>query len=197
MTTNDQHVTREINHRLVPLTGNYIFDPVHTFFGFSAQHLVVGRVRGRFDAIEGRLMIAEDLLASKVEVTVESASLNTLMPMRDEDLRSARYLDVVTYPKITFRNSAITELADGRWGVHGDLTIRDVSKPIELLVHFRGATVDAAGRMRIAFNASGSIARKDFGLTSELLTEAGSLLVGRDISLDLDIEATITTDPSI
>ena len=194
MTTDDQHVTREINHRLVPLAGIYIIDPVHTFFGFRAQHLVVGRVRGRFEAVTGRIVIAEDILQSQVEVTVESGSLSTLMPMRDEDLRSARYLDAATYPKMTFRSSTITELTDGRWGVHGDLTIRDVTQPIELLVQFGGATIDGAGHMRIAFHAGGSIARKDFGLTSELLTEAGGLLVGRDVSLDLDIEATLSTD---
>ena len=194
MSEPNERVSREVNHRLAPLAGEYEFDAVHTFIGFSAQHLVVGRVRGRFEVIQGHLVVGEDLLASGVEITIETKSLNTLMPIRDDDLRSANFLDVANYPYLTFRSSTITELADGGWSVLGNLTIRDVTKPTELLVQFRGATTDSAGRTRIAFHASGSISRREYGLNTELMTEAGSLLVGRDVALDMDIEATLTSN---
>lgn len=185
---NQRDFSRVINHTLVPFPGTYHIDPVHTFVGFRAQHLIVGRVRGRFESVAGVAAIGDDPLESTLEVSVEAASIHTLMPVRDEDLRSGRYLDVEHHPQMTYRSSQITERPSGNWVVTGDLTIRGVTKTVELVVRFGGATADPFGNQRLAFRASGSISRKDFGLTYELEKESGALTIAADVDLDIDAE---------
>lgn len=185
----DTDHSRLVNHRLVPPTGTFTLDPAHTFVGFIAQHLVVGRVRGRFEEVRGTITIAEDPLASTVEVAVDTASVATLNSARDDDLRSGHYMDVQSYPEMRYRSTTISELPSGEWLVTGDLTLRGVTRPIELTVRFGGAVTDAYGNVRVAFHAGGAITRRDFGLEYELLKEAGNLLVGKDITLDIDAEA--------
>lgn len=181
--------TRIVNHTLVPAAGTFDLDPAHTFVGFSAQHLVVGRVRGRFQGVQGTVTVAEDPSASTVEASIETASITTLNPMRDDDLRSEHYLDVERYPAMTYRSTATTELTAGAWLVAGDLTLHGVTRPVELTVRFAGAVTDPFGNARIAFHAYGCITRREFGLTYELIKEAGSLLVGKDVAIDIDAEA--------
>lgn len=181
--------SRIVNHVLAPPVGTFNLDPVHTFVTFSAQHLVVGRVRGRFEAVQGTIVVADDLTQSSVEVSIETASITTLNPMRDEDVRSVHYLDVEQYPTMTYRSTVATESTAGVWRVTGDLTLHGVTRPVELTVRFGGAVTDAYGNIRIAFHATATITRRDFGLTYELLKEAGGLLVGKDIVIDIDAEA--------
>lgn len=181
--------SRIVNHSLVPPAGTFELDPAHTFVGFSAQHLVVGRVRGRFETVKGTITVAEDLLSSTVEVSVQTASINTLIPMRDDDLRSEHYLDVERFPVMTYRSTATIEMTAGAWLVTGDLTLRGVTRPVELTVRFGGSITDPFGNLRVAFHAGGFITRHDFGLNYELVKEAGGLLVGRDITIDIDAEA--------
>lgn len=181
--------SRIVNHALAPPVGKFDLDPVHTFVGFSAQHLVVGRVHGRFEAVQGTITVAEDPSASTVEVSIDTTSINTLMPVRDDDLRSAHYLDVERYPTMTYRSTATTELTAGKQLVTGDLTLHGVTRPVALTVRFGGAVTDPSGNSRVAFHADGSITRHDFGFTYELLKEAGGLLVGNDIAIEIDAEA--------
>lgn len=181
-------LSRILNHRLLPRPGSYTVDPVHTFVTFRAQHLIVGWVRGRFSAVSGVAMIADDPLSSTLEVQVDTASLSTLMPMRDDDLRSPSYLDVARYPTMTYRSTGVSELPSGAWSVTGDLTVRDVTRPVELLVHFGGAVADPFGNERVAFHAAGTVSRKEFGLTHELEKESGGLTIARDVFVDIDAE---------
>ena len=181
--------SRVVNHTLVPEAGGYEIDPVHTFVGCSAQHLVVGRVRGRFETVNGTVTIAEDPEASMVEVAIETASINTLHPMRDDDIRSGHYLDVANHPTMTYRSTGVTERPAGEWLVAGHLSLRGVTRPSELVVRFGGAVTDPFGNARLAFHAKGSITRSDFGLHYELVKEAGGLLVGQDLAIEIDAEA--------
>ena len=185
----DGDLSRIVNHALVPPVGTFEFDPVHTFVGFSVQHLVVGRVRGRFEAVRGTVTVAEDPSASTVEASIETALITTLNSTRDDDLRSEHYLDVERYPTMTYRSTTTRELPAGAWLVTGDLTLHGVTHPVEFTVRFGGAVTDAYGNARVAFHAHSSITRHDFGLTYELLKEAGGLLVGRDVAIDIDAEA--------
>ena len=114
----DDH-SRIVNHLLAPSPGVYAIDPVHTFVGFTAQHLVVGRVRGRFERVAGTVTIAEEPTASSLEVTVETASISTLFAARDEDLRSDRFLDCDAHPTMTYRSTSIIERPRGEWRVLG------------------------------------------------------------------------------
>ena len=185
------HTPRIVNHALVPAVGSYEVDPTHTFVTFSAQHLVIGRVGGRFGAVSGTITIADDPSASTIEAKVESASVNTLVAMRDDDLRSERYLNVTAHPAMTYRSTSISQVPGGVWHVTGDLTLLGITRPLELAAHFGGATIDPWGNVRIAVHAAGSITRRDFGLTYELLREAGGLPVRNDISIEIDVEAVL------
>jgi len=178
------------NHILVPSPGLYAIDPIHSFVGFSAQHLVVGRVRGRFEGIAGTVRIGEDPRTSSVEATIETASINTSFPARDDDLRSARFLDVSTHPRMTYRSSGVTERPRADWLMEGELTLRGVTRSVPLTVRFEGSITDSSGNPRSSFHAIGSLTRSQFGVDAELIQEAGSMLIGDDILLDLEVEAT-------
>jgi polyisoprenoid-binding protein YceI len=181
--------SRIVNHVLAPPVGTFELDPVHTFVAFRAQHLVVGRVRGRFEVVQGTIVVADDLRDSSVVVSIDTASLTTLNPIRDDDVRSEHYLDVERYPTMTYRSTSASESTAGVWQITGDLTLHGVTRPAELTVRFGGAVTDASGNIRIAFHADASITRRDFGLTYELLKEAGGMLVGKDIAIEIDAEA--------
>jgi polyisoprenoid-binding protein YceI len=181
--------SRVANHVLVPISGLYAIDPVHTFVGFSAQHLVVGRVRGRFERVAGTVTIADALTASSLEVSVETASINTLLPARDDDLRSERFLDADAFPTMTYCSTGVIERPRGEWSVLGDLTLRGITRPVALTVHFGGSITDSSGKPRAAFHAVGTITRSAFGLVAELSREAGSMMIGDDISIDVEAEA--------
>lgn len=179
--------SRIVNHVLLPAAGTYEIDPVHSFIGFSAQHLVVGRVRGRFDGVTGRAVIAAEPLQSSVEVSIESATINTSMPMRDKDLRSAQYLDSDRFPTITFHSTRVNN-TPGAWLLAGEVTVRDQRVPVELLVRFGGSIGDPFGNARVAFHAEGAVTRSALGLTTELAKESGGHTVGQDIKLTIDAE---------
>lgn len=184
--------SRIANHVLVPSPGVYTIDPVHSFVGFAAQHLVVGRVRGRFERVGGTITIAEEPTKSSVDVTVETASISTLFAARDEDLRSDRFLDSSTHPTMTYCSTGIVERPRGEWHILGELTVRGVTKPVPLTVRFAGSITDSWGNPRAAFHASGTLTRSDFGVVAELRAEAGSMLIGDDITLDIEVEASLS-----
>ena len=104
--------SRTLNHVLVPPAGEFHLDPVHTFVSFTVQHLIVGRVRGRFETVRGTVTVAEDISASTLEVSIDAASLTTLNPIRDADLRSEHFLDVERYPTSTYRSTTVSALPD-------------------------------------------------------------------------------------
>lgn len=188
--TSDAHAhTRRFNGLTIPVAGIYQLDPPHTFAYFGVQHLVVGRVRGRFNTLSGTVTIAEDPRASFLDVRIETVSVDTQNATRDEDLRSARFLDVARFPLMTYRGAGVTPALDGRWTADGELTVRDVTRPVTLDGVFIGLIVDPANHVRIALQASAAISRKDFGLTAELERESGGFLLGRDIRIEIHAEA--------
>jgi polyisoprenoid-binding protein YceI len=167
-------------------------DPTHTLVEFSAKHLMITTVKGRITDIEGTIYADEkDPKNSTVEVTLKAASLDTRTDQRDQHLRSADFLDVEKYPEIKFRSTRI-EGDEQSFKVTGDLTIRDVTKPITLDAAFEGRTRDPWGGERIGFSASGKIDRRNFGLTWNQALEAGGVVVGNDIKISLEIEAVKT-----
>ncbi|HEY5224034.1 MAG TPA: YceI family protein [Microbacteriaceae bacterium] len=181
--------SRILNHVLVPPAGEFQLDPVHTFVSFTVQHLVAGRVRARFETVQETVTVAEDISASTLEVSIDTASLTTLNPIRDADLRSEHFLDVEHYPTMTYRSTTVSALPDAAGLVPGELTLHGVTRPVELTVRFGGSLIDPSGNIRVAFRAHGTIARRDFGLTYEIVKEAGALLVGKDVTIDIDAEA--------
>ena len=189
MTTQLTSITRTENYRLVPPSGTFEIDPVHTFVTFRAQHLVVGRVRGTFTGVAGTINVDDEFLTSRVEVAIETKSINTLFPTRDDDLRSPDYLDVERFPHMTFRSSEITELPPDQWIVTGELTIRNMTLPVDLLFEFTGAMPDPFGNLRLGFHATTTISRREFGLLTLLEAHSGNLRVARDVEIEIDVEA--------
>jgi polyisoprenoid-binding protein YceI len=167
-------------------------DPAHTIVEFSAKHLMITTVKGRIPDVKGTIYIDEkNPKNSSVEATLNAASLDTRTEQRDQHLRSADFLEVEKYPEIKFRSTRIEGEGDS-FKVTGDLTIRDVTKPITLDVDLEGRTKDPWGGERVGFSAKGKIDRRDFGLTWNQVLEAGGVVVGNDIKINLDVQAVKT-----
>lgn len=173
-------------------TGLYRLDPVHTFAVFSVRHAIVGRVDGRFDTIAGSFVVTDDRSApfDRIEVDIDAASVDTKVDARDDDLRSERFFDVTAFPSLTFRGRGRQRKDGGELEIAGDLTIRDVTQPVTFDTTVRGATVDSHGRTRMGAAATAALARRDFGLTTELEQESGDSS-RPDIHVRLDIEAVL------
>ncbi|HEX9221224.1 MAG TPA: YceI family protein [Gemmatimonadaceae bacterium] len=175
-----------------PETGSkttWKLDPAHTIVEFSAKHLMITTVKGRIADIEGTIYADEnDPKNSSVDVTLNATSLDTRTEQRDNHLRSADFLDVEKFPVIKFRSTRI-EGDKEEFKLMGDLTIRDVTRPITLNVTFEGQTKDPWGGERIGFSATGKIDRREFGLTWNQLLETGGVAVGNEIKIVVEVEA--------
>ena len=164
-------------------------DPTHTTVEFSAKHLMITTVKGQITDIEGTITIDEKTPRSSfVEATLKAASIDTRTDQRDQHLRSGDFLNVEKYPEIKFRSTSI-EGDRKEFKLTGDLTIRDVTRPITLDVQFEGQTKDPWGGERAGFSASGKIDRRDFGLTWNQTLEAGGIVVGNEIKIELEVQA--------
>jgi polyisoprenoid-binding protein YceI len=165
-------------------------DPTHTSINFSVRHMVVSKVRGRFAKYSGSLDIdEEDLAQSKLDVTIEAASIDTGIVDRDNHLRSADFFDVEKFPELRFRSTRIEKTGDDRYRIIGSLTIRDVTREVVLDTEYGGRAKDPWGSERMGFLAKAKIDRKDFGLRWNQVLEAGGVLVGDQIEIDIDLEA--------
>lgn len=175
---------------LANATGTWVIDPAHTNLGFTARHAMVAKVRGTFEDFSGTFTIdGENLSASSAELTIQTASISTRNADRDAHLKSADFLDVEASPTLTFVATEISEKGDGIV-VTGDLTIRGTTKSVDVAYEFSGISVDPWGNTKIGFEGEARINRKDFGLVWNVALEAGGVLVGDEVKLTLDIEAT-------
>jgi polyisoprenoid-binding protein YceI len=164
-------------------------DPSHTLVEFSAKHLMITTVKGRFTDVEGTIYTDErNPEKSSVEATLNAATIDTRTEQRDQHLRSADFLHVEKFPQIKFRSTRI-EGEKEHFKLTGDLTIRDVTRPVTLDVSYEGRTKDPWGGERVGFSASGKIDRRDFGLLWNQALETGGLVVGNDVKISIDVEA--------
>lgn len=168
--------------------GTWNIDPSHSTVGFTARHLMVTKVHGRFGTFTGAIQIAEDRLASSVEATIETSSITTGDDQRDAHLRSGDFLDVEQFPHMTFRSTSVRANGDD-FVLVGDLTIKDVTRQVELALELDGVEADPWGGTRAGFTAETEINRKDFGLTWNVALETGGVLVSDKVKITLDIEA--------
>lgn len=181
--------SKTVERNDVAPAGTWTIDPAHTTVGFTARHLMVTKVRGRFGDVTGTITIAENPEDSTAEATIQTASIDTRDAKRDEHLRSADFFDVENFPAITYRNRSLKNVRGDRWEAEGDLEIRGVSRPVTLDVNFEGSTTDPWGNERIGLSATTTINREDYGLTWNQALEAGGVLVSRDIKIELDVQA--------
>lgn len=165
-------------------------DPAHSAAHFSVRHLMISNVRGEFSRLSGNVVLdPADLTRSTVEVSLETSSVNTREPQRDEHLRSADFFDVANHPYITFHSKRITAAGPEHFKLAGDLTIRGVSKEVTFDVEGPTPSVkDPWGNVRSGVVATAKINRKDFGLVWNALIEGGGIVVGDEVSITIEAE---------
>jgi len=163
-------------------TQKWAIDPTHTEVQFKVKHLVITTVTGRFDQFEGAATSSsDDFDGAEVAFSLDVASINTNNTDRDNHLKSEDFFAAEKHPKINFKGVLHNEGGDYR--LQGDLTIRDVTRPVTLNVDYNGTVQDPWGNTKAGFELSGELNRKDFGLTWNTITEAGSMLVGEEVKL--------------
>jgi polyisoprenoid-binding protein YceI len=182
-------VLRTREHREIPVAGDYAIDPAHSSVEFVGRHLMITKVRGRFPEVSGTITIADEPEQSHVEVELKVASVDTGDAQRDGHLRSPDFFDAETYPSITFRSTNVEAGRSGTWMVTGDLTVRDVTRPVTLEVDFDGANASPLGDERIAFSAAADVNREDWGLTWNVALETGGVLVGKKVRIEINVQA--------
>jgi polyisoprenoid-binding protein YceI len=175
---------------LVP--GTWKIDPAHTDIGFRVRHLV-SKVRGTFEEFDGEIVIADDPLESAAHATVQLNSINTGTAQRDDDLRSSNFFDVDRYPVMSFETTGIRVEGEG-YVATGDLTIKGVTRPVELDVEFLGVGPDPWGGTRAGFEATAKISRNDFGVDFNIPLEGDRFVIGDQVSIHLQVEAVLQTE---
>lgn len=180
----------DIPHYVV---GKWTIDPFHSEIAFVARHMMLTKVRGRFRSFEASLTSAENPLESSVEMTIDVASIDTNVEMRDNHLRTNDFLDVENNPTITYRSTGVRQRGEDLI-VDGDLTIRGVTKQVPLDVEFNGVVPDdGTGATRAGFSASTEINRWDFGVNFNAMLEAGGTVVGDKVRIEIDAEFILDT----
>jgi len=174
------------------IAGTWEIDPVHSEVSFVVRHMVVSKVRGRFDRFSGTIVTDEDLARSSVNVLIDASSINTNEPTRDSHVRSADFLDVENFPNITFRSTAVRSEGGG-FLIDGQLTIRGATRPVTLDVEVNGFTPDPYGGTRAGFSATTEINRQDFGVSyNGPIPGANNAMVLSDkVTLNLEVEAVL------
>jgi polyisoprenoid-binding protein YceI len=173
----------------IPEPGTFTLDTAHTAVGFVARHLMVSKVRGSFTEVSGVITIAEQPLESSVTVVIAAASINTGSPDRDQHLRSNDFLDLDNHPEITFRSTRVASHSGTDFVLAGELTIRGVTREVELAVRYDGLAKNPWNQEIVAFTATTEIDREEFGITWNAALETGGVLVGRKVQIEISAEA--------
>jgi len=165
-------------------------DPTHSEIAFKIKHLVITTVTGYFRSFDATVTTDQetDFTTAKVECRIDTASIDTNQSQRDEHLRSADFFDAETYPHITFVSTGVERKGDDAYVLHGDLTIRGTTHPITLNAELGGTVTDPYGNFKAGFEVSGTISRKEFGLTWSAVTEAGAVVVSDDVRIQASVQ---------
>lgn len=167
----------------------WTLDKAHSEIRFKAKHLMITTVTGQFTDYDATVGASgDDFSAAAISFTAKTASVSTGMPQRDDHLRSDDFFNSETYPDLTFTAGGMTKTGDNTYSVTGDMTIRDVTKPVTLAVELAGVVRDPWGQTKAGLTFSGRLNRKDFGLTFHVMNEAGDLLVSDEIKLEGDVQ---------
>jgi polyisoprenoid-binding protein YceI len=171
-------------------TTTWNIDPAHSLAEFKVKHMMIANVKGQFSKVSGALFLDETYLAnSRVEATIEAASIHTRDEQRDAHLKSADFLHVEKFSTLHFKSKGISIVKDGELSVEGDLTIRGVTRKVRFAVEGpTPPTKDPWGNTRVAISAITKINRKDFGLTWNAALETGGILVGDEVTITLEVE---------
>ena len=164
-------------------------DTTHSQIQFSVRHMMISKVRGEFPKFSGSISLDENNPATaSLDITIDVSSINTREAQRDGHLKSPDFFNVEVYPNITFKSTSVKVTGSNTAVLTGDLTIRDVTKPVSLDVEFLGFAKSPWGTTNAGFTASGKINREEFGLGWNVALETGGVLVGKDIELNIEAE---------
>jgi polyisoprenoid-binding protein YceI len=175
----------------LPQAGEWVFDPAHTSIEAVARHMVVTKVRGRFEDVSGTLHIDEDPTKSWAEASIKAASINTSAPDRDAHLRSPDFLNADEFPELTFKSTRLSRKGGNGFVVEGDLTIRGETHPVTLDVEFGGVVTDPFGQTKALFSASTKLERENWGMNWNQALETGGVLVSKSLDVEIEIQAVL------
>ncbi|MGI5340255.1 YceI family protein [Streptomyces sp. CA-181903] len=182
------------NPALAALTGDWTIDPAHSSIGFTVRHAMVTNVRGSFHEHQGALHLdGTDPSRSTASLDITVASVDTGMKDRDAHLRKEDFFDVERFPLMTFRSTSAEALGGERYRLTGDLTIKDVTRPVAIDLEFNGSATDAYGAERVGFEGRAEIQRSDWGLSWNAALEAGGVMISDKVKLVFDISAVRAT----
>jgi polyisoprenoid-binding protein YceI len=172
------------------LAGSWTIDPVHSDVGFTARHMMVSKVRGRFQRFDGKIVTGANPLESSVTANIDLTSIDTNNGQRDEHIRSADFFEVEKYPTMTYTSTGVRRDGDD-FILDGDLTLKGVTKSVPLKLEVGGFGPDAYGGTRAGFTATAEINRQDFGVTFNAAMETGGVVVSDKITIHLEVEAVL------
>ena len=173
--------------------GTWVLDPSHSEVTFSVRHMMISKVRGSFGVKSATLVAPENPLDAKVTASVDVASVDTNDEGRDGHLRSPDFFDAETFPTMEFVSTG-ARVESGDFFIDGDLTIRGTTKPVSFEFEFGGFGQDPYGNYKAGASATTTINREDFGLTWNAALETGGVLVGKDVTINLDLQGALQQD---
>ncbi|MER5894868.1 YceI family protein [Streptomyces sp. NPDC001876] len=172
----------------LPDPGDWDIEPTHSQIGFTARHIGMARIHGRFNTFAGAVRIADRMEDSAMHVVIDASSIDTNVQMRDDHLRSSDFLDVGRYPTLEFYSERFIHRGGSRWGVSGALTLHGVSRTVTLDTQYLGLGNGLEGETRAACRATTELHREDFTLTWQTMLARGIAAVGSSIEIDMDIQ---------
>ena len=187
--TDSVATTREFDGLVIPAAGTYLLDAAHKRVGFVVRHLMVSKVRGEFAEASATITVAENPLESTVSATIQTTSISTGQADRDNHLRTGDFFEAEKYPTIEFRSTGVKSHDGNEFVLVGDLTIKDVTKSVELDVEFEGVGRSPYGFDLFGFSATTEIDREDWGLTYNMALESGGVMIGKKIKIEIEGEA--------
>ena len=181
--------TRDFQGLQIPAAGTYVLDAAHKRVGFVVRHLMVSKVRGNFGEATATITVGEDPLQSSVTASITTASVFTGQPDRDNHLRTGDFFEAEKFPTIEFRSTRVKSHDGNEFVLVGDLTIKDVTKSVELEVEFEGVGRSPYGFDVFGFSATTEIDREDWGLTYNMALESGGVMIGKKVKIEIEGEA--------
>jgi len=182
---------REIRGVELPRAGDWVIDPAHSSIEAVARHMVVAKVRGRFEELSGTLHIDEDPNKSWAEASIKAASINTSAPDRDAHLRSPDFLNADEFPELTFKSTRLGPQGSNHFEVDGELTIRGETRQVTLDVEFGGVVTDPFGQTKALFSATTKLEREKWGMNWNQALETGGVLVSKSLDVEIEIQAVL------
>jgi len=170
-------------------TTKWVLDPTHSELTFKIRHLMISNVSGSFNKFDAQVETeGEDFSTAKIEVKVDMNSISTRNTQRDEHLKASDFFETATYPELVFQGTKVEKIDEDEFTLHGNLTMKGITKPLQLKVEYNGLTKDPWGGERAGFQVTGVIKRSDWGVTFNSVLETGGVALGEEVKLTGEIE---------